>query len=244
MTNAEDKPSDAVRYARETAFDQGVDYQIIEWRQLRLTPSLRGWARWGMLFGALKALAMIAPPAALLLPLGGSDFGNMMSGEGFAGDDLQAMVLVVFWIGAVGQGWVLLDWWRRGRERDGTAITTGVLAVLASALAVPWFSSMLRPHSFASLLVPIVATGLLGLAVLIAHLAASRPTVPNRKRIALAKRAQALPSDEQRALRDEREIILQSLQERQLIDASDAERARATPLGQWWTLEDDAGKHA
>lgn len=240
MTESAEQPSDAVRHAKEAEFSKGVEYGILEWRQLRLTPSLCGWARGLMLFGALKAVAMIAAPAALLLPLGGSDFGRMMSGEGFVGDELRAMAIVTFWIGAIGQAWVLIDWWRRGRERDGTAIALGVLAVLAAVLAVPWFSSILPPNSFGSLLVPIVATGLLGLAVLVAHLTLSRPTVPHRKEIALAERVQALPSAEQQALRDERETILRALQERQLVDAAGAERARATPLGEWWRLDEDA----
>jgi hypothetical protein len=42
--------------------------------------------------------------------------------------------------------------------------------------------------------VPIVVTGLVGVAALVAHLTLSRPTVPHREEIALAERAQALPS--------------------------------------------------
>lgn len=243
MSESAERTSDAVRHAQEGDFSKGVDYGILEWRQLRLTPSLRGGARGKLALGALKAIAMVAPPAALLLPLGGDDFGSMMSGDGFVGDQLQTMVLVTFWIGAIGQAWVLVDWWRRGRERSGAAVAMGVLAVLSAVLAVPWFSGMLPPTSFASLMAPIVVTGLLGLVVVIAQLAASRPTVRDRKEIALAKRVQALPSDEQQALRDERESILQVLQERQLVDAVGAERARATPLGEWWTLDRDATPH-
>ena len=65
MSEIDAKPSDAVRSAREDDFEKGVTLGLIEWLQLRATPSLRGWARGLMLFGALKALAMIAPPAAL-----------------------------------------------------------------------------------------------------------------------------------------------------------------------------------
>lgn len=240
MTDAQTSTSNAVRYARESSFEDGIDWGILEWRQLRLTPSLRGWARWQMLRGVIKAVLMILPPAALLLPLGGDDFGQMMSGEGFIGDDLRVAVTIAFWLGAVGQALVLFDWWRGGRERSGTAIATGVLALLAAIVAVPWFSRMLPPNAIASLLVPVIVTGLLAAAVLVAETVASKPARPNRARIELAERARSLPTAEQQALREEREAILGVLQQRGLVDEAQLARARAAEVGDWWLLEGDA----
>lgn len=240
MTDTDQQPSDAVRMARDNAFANGVTFGALEWLQIRVTPSLRARYRWEMLLGALKAVAMIMPPAALLLPLGGGLTAQMMSGEGFLGDDLRVMVTITFWLGAIGQAWVLLDWWRRGRERDGTAIATGVLALLAAAVAVPWFSRMLPPDAIASVLVPIVVTGLLAAAVLVAHLAMSRPTDRHRAELERAALVQALPADEQRVLLEERTLILQELQRRSLIDAARAEHARALPVGEWFRLDQEA----
>jgi hypothetical protein len=230
--------SDAVRHAREGDFSQGVDFGILEWQQIRLTPSLRGWARWQMAAGAVKALAMISAPAGLLLPLGGDDFGSRMSGEGFHGDGLGTGVHLTFWFAAIGQAWVLLDWWRRGRERSGAAVACAVLALLSAMVAPWWFALGMSAHAAQGILAPIIATGLLAVAVLVAHLGASRPTVPDRREIELAQRVQALPEVEQQAMREERETILTILQERDLIDVARAEEARATPLGEWWRLDE------
>lgn len=233
-------PSDAVRVAREREFAEGVDWSTLEYRQARETPSMRGGMRLGMWAGIVKALALIAPFAGLLAPLGGTDFGRGVESDGFAGQDLQVVAMCCFVAGALGQVWVLTDWWRTGRTRDGMWIASSVVALGASVIGLWWFSFLLTGRTFATLLPMLVITGVLGGIAFFVQRFRSLQDEGDRlraRRDAWATQMRALPADERQALLVERREIVAALVERGLVDEATAQQALALPLGDWWTLD-------
>ncbi|MGM1028803.1 MAG: hypothetical protein ACQEWM_02885 [Actinomycetota bacterium] len=238
MSAAGDAGSDAVREARRADFANGVRLASLEGLVARRVPTLRSRANTAAWLGLAKGAAMIAPFAGLLAPVGGTDFGWSTESEGFRGQGLLTVSLICFAIGAIGQLWILIDWWRAERQRETAGRVAAAIAVVAAGLALWWFSSLMLPSDFQAVALPIALTGLIGAVSLVAQLVASSSTTRwEGRQLALAQRMRELPSDEQAALREERRAVLEVLQERQLLDASESARADAAPLGEWWRID-------
>ncbi|WP_157674303.1 hypothetical protein [Agrococcus carbonis] len=234
--------SEAVRQAREEDFPAGVDLGSLELQQAVETPSLRGGAARDAVVALILGIALVAPLGGVLAPFGGADV------DAFAGtgnlDPAMARTLVVlcFWVAALGQLVGLVAWWRGGRMRSGLGTAAAALAVVCAALAAWWHVDRAEPAQLPALLAPIVLTGLVGLVALVARLTRSTGGDARlARRARIAERMQALPEAEQQALRDERQQILEALRERGLIDDGLAVRASAAPMGEWYLLDARAG---
>lgn len=194
-----------------------------------------------MALGLLKAVCMVAPFGGLLLPVGnpGGPNQTIMESDGFAGDGLRGMAVVVFTLAAIGQAWIIVDWWRVGRRRAGLWLVSSIAAVICSALSWWWFSHLLHPLDFASARVPIVATLVLGAAALVLQLVRSNPGhADDALRRATAERFRALPASEQVALQEERQQVVDALLERELVTPEKGATVLAAPLGDWYLLDE------
>lgn len=228
----------ALRRAQDDSFEHGVRLGSLELQQAVDSPSVSVGAPGGALAALVKGVAMIAPLGGVLAPLGGSG-ADVFSGTGALDPATErAIVLLCFWLAAVGQAWALVDWWRLGRPRDGNGVAAAALAVAAAGVAAWWHLTRADPASVGMLLAPILLTGVLGAVGLVARLVGSRrDTVQDIRRAALGERLRTLPADEQRAMLSERAEILAALRSRGLIDDAQAQRAAAARLGDWWLVD-------
>lgn len=236
----EPQVSGAVKAARDNGFADGVSWGSLEHLQRWEAPLLKGgvWAE--MLGGCLRALCLIAPFGGLLLPLGnpGGPDQSVMESDGFAGDGLRGMALIVFTLAAIGQVWTLVEWSRWGRHSAGTWTGFSALAIICSALSLWWFHSLLPPEDYAAVAVPIGATLVLGAVALVLMLVTSRPGSPDEARwAARAEGFRRLPQADQQTLLDERQEIVSVLLDRKLVTEEQAAEALATPLGDWYLLD-------
>lgn len=237
----DDQVSGAVRDARESEFPRGLQFSSLEYSQALETPSLRARMNAAVWVRLVKGIAIGAPFAGLLAPLGGADTGAFVSVDAFEPDTARAIAAWCFWIGAIGQVWVFIGWLRQGRPTDSGWRAWSAVAVVSAGIAAWWHVSLAPPDALAPVLVPIVVTGVLAAVVLIALLVASKAETRRAAMLrALGERLRALPTDEQAQLRAERTQIIEALRSRELIDAELAQRAEATALGEWWTLDEAA----
>jgi hypothetical protein len=236
------RASEAVRQAREEDFSAGVDLGSLELQQAVDTPSLRGGAARDGLVALALGIALVAPLGGVLAPFGGADVDAFAGTGNLDPATARTLVLLCFWIAVAGQVVGLVAWWRGGRLRSGLGTAAAALAVVCAALAAWWHVDRAEPAQLPMLLVPIVLTGLLGLVALITRLTRSTGGDARlARRARMAERMQALPEPEQRALRDEREQILEALRGRGLIDDDLAVRASAAPMGEWYRLDARTG---
>lgn len=238
--SAEDASGDAVREARRADFSKGLRLSTLEGLVARRAPTLRSRANIAAWLGLVKGVAMVAPFAGLLAPVGGTDFGWSTASQGLRGEGLLSVSLICFAVAAVGQLWILADWLRVERQRERETVIAAAVAVVTSGLALWWFSSLMQPFDFEVVVWPIALTGLIGAVSLVAQLLASSSTTRWKGRqIELAQQLRALPSEQQQALRAERRAVLGVLREREILDATQAALADAVPLGDWWRIDRD-----
>lgn len=234
--------SEAVRAAEHNEFKDGVEFGLLEFIQYRTTPSMRGRNGRRMLLGALKMIAIIAAPLALLLPVGGMQFQLNIDTPGVRGSELAGLATVCFWIAAAGQAWNLIDWWRFGRHADSRSLWSAVVGVASAGLALWWFPGLMTAFAFTGVAVPIVLTGVLAVIACALQLVLRRPgSRADADRAARAVHLRALPEPEQARLRAERGEILSALSARGLIDQALADRAAGAALGDWWQLDRQRG---
>lgn len=237
------KPSDAVRAARERDFSKGVDWTLLEFRQAISTPSLRGAARRAMLLGMVVVVSMIAPFAALLAPIGNTDYGAHVESDGFAGTGLLVIALLCFAAGSIAQVWLLSHWWRAGRHHDSMWVASSAVALGSSVFGLWWFAQFLSRASYLLLLPVLLVTGLIGAVLLYSQrtmTVKSEGGLLRAKGEARAAELRALPAEEQQALLAERRQIVDVLVERELVDEAMAQRVLEMPLGEWWTLREES----
>lgn len=232
--------SGAVRRAQEDDFEGGVRLGSLEMDQALAVPSLRARMSVDAVLRLVRGIALVAPLGGLLAPLGGSG-ADVFSGTGSLSPDVERLtVMVCFSVAPVGQVWSLVRWWRLGRPRDGNGVAAAVLAVVAAAGAMWWHLSWTETVPSPALVLLIAATGLLGTVALLARLLGSgRTSSRDAHYAALGRRLRALPTREQQAMLAERQVILEALRSRGLVDDGLVARATAARLGDWWLL--DAG---
>lgn len=233
-----DRTSATLRTAEEDDFDEGVRLASLEHSLALESPSLRGAGSAAALGTLAAGIALFAPFAGALAPLGGSA-RDLFAGTAPMGPELErAVVLVSFWLGAAGLAWALADWIRSGRPRSAGALGIAVLSLLAAAGAAAWHVWRAEPASLPSLLVPIVLTGALALVSIVARLvASSRVSAREARLAAMGERMRSLPHDEQATLLTQRERIIATLERRGIIDPALGQRARAARLGDWWLVD-------
>ncbi|MDN5718273.1 MAG: hypothetical protein L0G89_13685 [Janibacter sp.] len=240
---------EALKEAREGEFAQGVGFGSLEATLFMETPSLRGAHRTDLWLRIIKAVTLIAPFAGLVAPLGnpgvpgsGGGMSSTMESDGLDGDLLYGAVHWSFVLGAMGQGWTILDWWRLGRHKDGLWTAWSAVALVSSIIVLAWFPSLLSSEEYRTVAPFVVATAVLALVALVAMRMWSRP--PSRyvaDRLRMEDSVLAVPEEERRALLAERSQVVEVLLERDLITPAAADVAARLELGQWWRLDDNAG---
>lgn len=240
---------EALQEAREGEFAKGVGFGSLEGTLFMETPSLRGAHRTDLWLRILKALMLVAPFAGLVAPLGnpgvpgsGGGLSSTMESDGLDGGLLYGAAHWSFVLGAMGQGWTILDWWRLGRHKDGLWTASSTVALVSSTIVLAWFPSLLTSEQYRTISPFVIATGLLALVALVVMQLWSRP--PSRQvahHLRMEDAVRSIPADERRGLLAERSQVVEVLLERDLITPATAEVAGSLELGQWWRLDDEAG---
>lgn len=234
--------SSAIQQARDDEFESGVRLGSLEWQQALDTPTLRTEMSVATIARLVRGTALVAPLGGLIAPFGGSG-ADVFSGTDLMSPDLARTVVVIcFWVAALGQAWALADWWRLERPRDGYGTAAALLAVAAAAGTLWLHRSWPQPVLLPMVALPIIATGVLGGIALIARLIGSRNrTMREAQLTELGVRLRSLPAEEQQSLLAERRDILEALRGRDIIDPDLAQRAAAARLGDWWLLDKERG---
>lgn len=151
-------------------------------------------------------------------------------------DSRQVLMPLSFLLGAIGQGMLIVTWWRDGRLRSPFGIIVPLIALVCCGAILRWFATTGAEDPVSFVLLWVVA-GVSVVALALQLFASRRGNVYVAQNMRFGERMRALPESQQRAIIAQREEMLGILVKRKKVSPREAEHAMALPLGDLWRAE-------